>query len=318
MKKAIANSSNLTLPGRESFWKYVKKNPVLYIMLAPVMLHIVLFCYVPMGGIVVGFMNFKVTQTYLENIRNNWVGFFHFEVLFTSPDFSRIMYNTIGISLLRFIFGFPAPIILALLLNEIRNSKFKRTVQTISYMPFFLSWVILAGLIISFLQLDGALNAFLGLFGLEPQMFLYNRSLFWPILIITGIWSGIGFGTIIYLAGLSGVDVNLYEAAVIDGANRWQQTWHISLSSLKQTIVILLILNAGNILNAGFEQIMLLKNEMVNSVAEVIDTYVYYKAFQSGAFSFATAVGLFRSVTGLILVVGSNWIAKKFGDSSLF
>lgn len=310
----MKSHKNDSLVKKKNFLSYVKQNPAFYVMLSPVILYFFIFCYIPMAGIIIAFMEYKPLLPFVEN---KWVGFLHFDVFINSPNFPLLMRNTILISLLRFIFGFPAPIILALLFNEVRNQFFKRVTQTISYMPYFLSWVILAGLITSFLDLDGPVNALRSVIGLEPKLFLYDQQSFWPMLVFTGIWKNVGFGTILYLAALAGAEPQLYEAAVIDGANRWQQTRYISLNALRPTIIILLIMSAGSILDAGFEQILLLQNDMVYSVSEVIDTFVYRMGFGSARYSFATAVGLFKSVVALILVVGSDQIAKHLSEDSL-
>jgi len=302
-------------PGqKQSFLSYFKHNKIFYIMMSPVLLYYLVFHYAPMFGIVIAFQRYSPIRGFANS---PWVGWRNFIILFSSTDFPMIMRNTIILSLYRLFFGFPAPIILALLLNEVGSRLFKKTLQTISYMPHFLSWVITAGLVTVILELKGPLNQFLGLFGVQSQMFLLNPKLFRGILITTGIWKEVGWGTLIYLAAIAGVDPELYEAAIIDGAGRFKQVLHITLPAIQSTVIILLIMRVGYILNAGFDDILLLQNSMVRNVSEVIDTYVYKIGIQGGNFSFATAVGLFKSVIGFMLVIGTDRLAKRFGDSSL-
>jgi putative aldouronate transport system permease protein len=283
-------------------------------MMAPVLLYFLVFCYLPMFGIIIAFQKYSPIRGFWAS---PWVGWRNFSLLFSSTDFPMVMRNTILISLYRLFWGFPAPIILALLLNEVKSKFFKKTAQTISYMPHFLSWVITAGLVTTTLELKGPLNQFFGLFGMEPRMFILEAKLFRSILIVSGVWKGVGWGTLIYLAAIAGVDPELYEAAIIDGAGRFRQALHITLPAIQSTIIILLILRVGTILNAGFEDILLLQNSMVRDVSEVIDTHVYKIGIQGGNFSFGTAVGLFKSTVGFVLVVITDRIAKRFGDTSL-
>ena len=299
---------------KEGFFHYVFHHKALYLMLLPVLLYYLTFCYVPMFGVVVAFQDYIPGIPFFEN---EWVGLRYFEILFKSPDFPMIMRNTLSISLQRLIIGFPAPIILALMLNEVRTMFFKRTVQTISYLPFFLSWVIVGGIITELFSLDGPINGLLSLFGVEKQALLYNSGFFQPMLVMTGIWKDVGWGSILFLSALAGIDQQLYEAAVIDGAGRWKQTLHISLPGLKPIMVVLLIMNVGGILNAGFDQIFILQNEVVRSVSEIIDTYVYKVGISNSNYSFGTAVGLFKSVVGFVLVIGANWLARRMGEESL-
>lgn len=300
---------------KESFFAYVMNHKLLYIMLFPVILYYTVFCYLPMFGVVIAFQYFVPSIPIFEN---EWIGFRNFQILFNSPDFVMILRNTIIISLQRLIWGFPAPIILALLINEIKNISFKKAVQTISYMPYFLSWVIVGGLVTAMFSLDGPINQLLAILGLGEKTFLYDKFLFQPLLVFTGIWKDVGWGSILYLATLSSIDRQLYEAAIIDGANRWKQVLHISIPGLMPIMVILLIMSAGNILSAGFEQIFILQNEMVRSVSEIIDTYVYRVGIGNSNYGFGTAVGLFKSFVSFFLVVGANAIARQFGDNSLF
>ena len=288
----------------------------LYLLALPPMLFFLIYRYLPMFGIVIAFQNFYPGTGFLES---KWVGFHQFGRLFRSHYFPVIFSNTLIISFQRIFFGFPAPIILALMLNEVRNQTYKRVVQTISYLPHFISWVIIAGLMHQLLSPTfGLFNHLIKQLGGEAIYFLGAKSTFRPVLIISAIWKNVGWGTIIYLAALSGVDPELYEAAVIDGANRWQQTWRITLPAILNVIVILLILRIGDILDAGFFQILNLYSPGVYAVADIIDTYVYREGLLNAQYSFATAVGLFKGVIGLILVAGANRLAKMVGQEGLW
>jgi putative aldouronate transport system permease protein len=262
-----------------------------------------------MYGIVIAFKNY----TFAEGILGSkWVGFANFKRLFSSPLFYNILKNTLNISIQRIIFGFPAPIILALLINELQHLKFKRIVQTVSYLPHFISWVILAGIIKELLSpTRGAINGLRVILGKEPIHFLAEPAYFVGVLIISGIWQSVGWGTIVYLAAIAGIDMEQFDSAYIDGANRFQMIWYITLPSIKSVILVLFILGLGGILNSGFDQIFNLYNAMVYSVADVIDTYVYRIGLINMEYSFSTAVGLFKNVIGFILVISSNYIVRK-------
>ncbi len=297
------------------FWEYVKKEKFLYIMMLPVIMYFIVFHYAPMFGIILAFKNFSPFRGF---VGSPWVGLRHFQNLFGSPEFGMILGNTIWISLIKLFWGFPAPIILALLLNEVRNAGFKRVVQTVSYLPHFLSWVIIGSLVTFMLSLNGPINELTKLFGQEPRQFLLESSIFRSLLVVTDIWKGVGWGTLLYLASISGIDQNLYEAAYIDGAGRLKQTTYITIPSIKGVVIILFIFNIGGILSAGFEQIFILQNPMVRQVSEIVDTYVYKRGIVSAQYSFATAVGIFKSVVGLILISGTNYLAKKVGEEALW
>ncbi|WP_442050929.1 ABC transporter permease [Paenibacillus sp. 2TAB19] len=262
---------------------------------------------------------FKDFSPRLGIIGSPWVGLDHFKFLFfQSPDFMRIFRNTLLISFYNIIFGFPAPIILALLLNELRFKMFKRIAQSISYIPHFFSWVVLSGIIIVMLSpSEGPINFLMKMVGLEPIYFLADTNYFRATLVATNIWKEIGWGTIIYLAALSGIDPTLYEAAVIDGANRRKQIWYITIPSLLPVITIMFILSLGGILNAGFDQIFNLYNPAVYEVADVIDTYVYRAGILGAQFGLTTAVGLFKNVIGIMLVLSTNYVVKKLGQEGV-
>lgn len=293
------------------FQKYCKEWQ-LVLMFLPVILCLAIFHYVPIYGVIIAFKDYKIIQGILGS---PWVGLKHFRLLFTAPSFREVFSNTIKISFLRILFGFPAPIILALLLNEIKNTRYKKVVQTISYLPHFLSWVILSGIFINFLSpTTGFVNQIITYFGGKPIYFLADTDYFVPTLIVTGIWKGIGWGTIIYLAAISNINPELYEAAIVDGANRFKRVIHITLPSIAPVISILFILNSGNLINAGFDQIFNLYNEAVYRVADIIDTYVYRRGIQQAQYSFSTAVGLFKNIISFSLVLITNIIVRKINN----
>jgi len=288
----------------------------MYALLLPGLIYFLLFKYVPMWGVLLAFKNY---QPFLGFWKSDWVGFEHFRLFFTNPDFFKLLRNTLVLSFYNLVFFFPAPIIAALMLNEVRIALFKRTVQTLIYVPHFISMVIVASLTYVFLTTEGGVvNEWVNARTGHTIDFLTNPDWFRPIIILQTIWKECGWGTIIFLAALAAVDVEQYEAAIVDGANRWRQLWHITLPALRSTIVILLILRMGHVLDNGFEQIYLLLNPLNRETAEVFDTYVYAMGITQGAFSYSTAVGLFKSVVGVILVLGTNWLAKRFGQSGLY
>jgi len=293
----------------------LKKNYMLYLMLVPVAAYFIVFCYAPMFGVVIAFQDYFPRFGILGS---NWVGLKNFRILFGGVDFPRVMRNTLTLSMLSLVIGFPMPILLSLLLNEARFTPFKRFIQTLVYMPHFLSWVIVASLVTILLDGEGIVNQFLRLFGSANQSsLLMSPRAFYPILITAGIWKEVGWGTLIYLAAIVGVDPELYESAVLDGATRFKQMLHITLPSIQSTVIILLILNVGGILNTGLTHILLLMNSMTREVAETLDVYVYYMGIVRGGYSLSTAVGLFKSVVGLAMIMTANAIARRLGESSL-
>ncbi|MBD3917422.1 sugar ABC transporter permease [Paenibacillus sp. PR3] len=294
----------------------LKRDKWMYALLLPGLIYFLLFKYVPMWGVLLAFKNY---QPFLGFWKSDWVGFEHFRLFFTNPDFFKLLRNTLVLSFYNLLFFFPAPIIAALLLNEVRIALFKRTVQTLIYIPHFISMVIVASLTYVFLTTEGGVvNEWLNAHTGTTISFLTSPDWFRPMIIIQTIWKECGWGTIIFLAALAAVDVEQYEAAIVDGANRWKQMWHITLPALRSTIVILLILRMGHVLDNGFEQIYLMLNPLNREKAEVFDTYVYMMGITQGAFSYSTAVGLFKAVVGVILVLGTNWLAKRFGQSGLY
>ncbi len=287
----------------------------LYLMAAPMLAYYILFCYVPMYGALIAFKDFSPA---LGILGSPWAGMRHFKSFFNDVYFTRILRNTLMISVKNLIFGFPAPILLALLLNEVRQGWFKRLVQTISYLPHFISVMVIAGMLIDFTARNGVINDLLALIGLERQTMLLNPSLFQPIYIISGIWQEIGWGAIIYLGALTGVDQQLYEAAQIDGANKFLQTLHITLPGILPTIVIMLILRMGQIMNVGYEKIILLYNPTIYETSDVISTYSYRKGLLEMNYSYSSAIGLFNSVINFILVITANTLSRKLSDTSLW
>ncbi|MFS0838539.1 ABC transporter permease [Paenibacillus sp. 1P03SA] len=293
----------------------IRRNKLLYVMLLPVLLYYVVFHYAPMYGAIIAFKDFSPR---LGIWGSEWVGFAHFENFFTGAYFWRTIKNTVLISLNELVFGFPAPIILALLLNEVRNSIFKRTVQTVTYMPYFISLVVICGIIKDFTASSGVINDIIAFFGGERLTLLLEPEWFRTIYVSSGIWQHIGWGTIIYLAALTGIDQEQYEAAKMDGAGRWKQMLNVTLPGLMPTIIILLILELGRMMNVGFEKIILLYNPSTFDTADVVSSYVYRVGLQEFNYSFSSAVGLFNSAVNFTLLLGSNWISRKLNSTSLW
>lgn len=312
-KSSALNGKKINFPQKVK--KDFEKNKLLYLMIIPVIVFYALFCYKPMYGIILAFKEYSPN---LGIIGSKWVGLKYFQDFITSVFFTRTLRNTIVINVTNLIFGFPAPIILALLINELKNKYFARTVQTISYLPHFLSTVVVCGMILDFTRNTGVVNDIIALFGGERETLLNIPGFFVPVYIISDIWQEFGWGSIIFLAALSGVDQELYEAAKIDGANRWQQTLHISLPCIMQTIIVLLILRIGNMLNLGFEKIILLYNPAIYETSDVISSFVYRKGLQEFNFGYSTAVGLFNSIVNFVLLISANKLSKKFNESSLW
>lgn len=284
-------------------------------MLLPAIVFLFVFNYIPMYGASIAFKDFWITKGILGS---PWVGFDHFEQLFKTDKFWQVFRNTIEINLLRLVFGFPAPILLAILLNEVRLKWFKRSIQTIVYLPHFISWVTISGIIFSLLSNEGLVNKVITAFGGDSVNFLTSNGMFRPLLVLSGIWKEIGWGTIIFLAALSGVNPDLYEAATVDGANRFKQIVHITLPSLLPIISILLILNFGSMMTGGFDQVFNLYNTMVYESGDVIDTYVYRIGLTQGKYSIATAIGLFLNVINFVLLIVVNSASKKMSGQGIY
>ena len=300
---------------RKQKLKGMWRNRYLYLMLIPGVIFFIIFRYIPMGGIVIAFQNY---QPFLGIGGSEWVWFAHFRRLFGEGNFWLLMRNTLslfGLGLL----AFPLPIILALSLNSVKNKFFKSVIQTIVYIPHFMSWVIVVSIFFVLLAVNGGLvNEVIAHFGGERIHFLTSPVWARTLYIVQDTWKSIGWSSIIYLAAISSVDTTLYEAAAMDGASRWRQTWHITLPAIRPTIVVLLILRVGSTLDIGFEHVFLISNAMNRAVLDIFDTFVFRTGIQNGQFSFAAAVGLFRGIVGLILVMGANTLAKKLGEDGIY
>jgi putative aldouronate transport system permease protein len=313
-----ATTTNETVPkqsaGTKSYfgrlWVDIRKDWDLYVALIPGIAFILLFKYTPMYGIIIAFKDYNIFDGMAAS---PWVGFQHFEKLFSSDSFLNVFRNTLIISVYKIVFLFPLPIIVAILMNELKNIIFKRSIQTIIYLPHFLSWVIVSGLFIDLLSTNGGIvNKMIVALGGEPIRFFLDSSIFRSVIVASAGWKEVGWGTIVYLAALTGIDPQLYEAARIDGANKWKQTLHITIPGLVPIILLMFILRLGSILEAGTEQILVMYNPSVYNVADVIGTYVYRIGLGDQDYSFSTAVGLFESVIAFILIVSGNALSRKF------
>ncbi len=295
---------------------YFKRHKWLYFLLLPGLIYFIMFRYMPMGGLVIAFQEYS---PFLGFKGSKFVGLDQFRKFFNTPDFPRLFKNTLGISLLQLLFFFPAPIILSLLLNEVRHQGYKRTVQTFIYIPHFISWVIVASLTYQLFNVsDGIINQIIASVSGHKVDILSRSDMFWGLIVGQVVWKETGYGTIIFLAALSGVDQEMYEAARIDGANRWQLLWYITLPALKGVIVMMLILRVGGLLNTGYEQIFLMRNDLNVSAADVFDTYIYTRGIVNGRYSFSAAAGMFKSLIGMIMVLSANWVAKKAGETGIY
>ena len=318
-KKGYVTLSNgqVIRPHHKSTWQYVVQHKWLYFLILPGIIYFIMFRYIPMGGIIIAFKEYSPFKGIWAS---PWVGLEQFRKFFGTADFTRLLYNTLGISLLQLFLYFPAPIILSLFLNEVRHSGYKRVVQTLVYVPHFVSWVIVASLTYQLFNVtDGVMNViYKAISGGQTFDILSQASTFWGLIVGQDIWRETGYGTIVFLAALSSVDQELYEAARVDGAGRWRLMWHITLPAIRGTIIMMLILRVGGILNTGYEQIFLMRNDLNIARAEVFDTYIYTKGIRSGQYSFSTAAGMFKSIVGMIMVLLSDRVAKAFGESGLY
>jgi putative aldouronate transport system permease protein len=288
----------------------------MYYMLAPGILYFLIFKYAPMWGVLIAFQDYSPFTGFWDS---PWIGFDHFRTFFSEPEFWQLFSNTLILAVYNILFFFPLPIIIALLLNEIRKEVYKRTIQSLIYIPHFISWVVVVGLAyILFTTEGGIVNELIAAYGGEKINFLLNKDWFRIMIVGEMIWKETGWGTILFLAALAGVDPQLYEAARMDGAGRWKQMVHVTLPAIQSTIVVLLILRLGSFLDLGFEQIFLMLNPMNREVGEVFDTYVYERGIQQGNFSYSTAVNLFKSTIGIMLVVCANYFAKKVGEEGIY
>lgn len=308
----VPNSGTIRTAERRPFWKTqrFKLNIPLWTMFLPVVAFYIIFKYTPMLGLVIAFKNY----TFYEGVWGSaWVGFDNFKNLFTQAESVQIIRNTLMLSVLSVLVGFPFPIFLAIMLNEVRKMWFKRVVQTLVYLPHFFSWVIIGGIVVTLFAQSGVINSIVTkMTGSEPYAFLFHEWSWVSIFLGSGIWKDAGFNAIIYLAALTTIDPSLYEAASMDGANKWKQMWNVTLPGISPTIVIMLILAMGRILEVGFDQVYVLQNSIVSSVAEVISTYIYQMGLQGGQFSITAALGLFESLVGFTLVMITNAVAKRF------
>lgn len=304
---------------KRSAWDIVRRdwmrNKYIYLILLPTLIWYIIFEYGPMYGVQIAFKNFEPGKGIWGS---PWVGFKHFISFFDSYYFGRLIRNTLLLKIYQLIFAFPAPIILALLLNEVRNSAFKRTVQTVTYLPHFISTVVICGIILDFLSMDGLINNLLSMIGIDPIPFMLKPEWFRTVYITSGIWQGIGWNSIIYLAALSNIDPQLYEAATIDGASRFKQMWHITLPGILPTIAILFILEIGQMMKVGADKILLLYNPATYETADVISTFVYRKGILQMSYSYSAAIDLFNSIINLILLTTANTLSRRLTETSLW
>jgi putative aldouronate transport system permease protein len=295
--------------------KDLRRNKYVYLMLSPVVLYYLVFHYGPMYGAIIAFKDFSPVEGILGS---PWVGFENFQDFFSGVFFWRLVRNTLAINVLDLFFGFPAPIILALLLSEITSPRFKRTVQTITYIPHFVSLVVVVGMLVDFLARDGLVNNLLSAIGVQATAFMQSADWYWFLYVGSAIWQSVGWGSIIYLAAIANVDATLYEAAVVDGAGRWRQLWHITLPGILPTIIILLILRIGQMMSIGYEKTILMYNPMTYETADVISTYVYRKGILNADYSFSAAVGLFNSAINFALLILANRISRRISNMGLW
>ena len=308
------------LSEKQSVWSRIWKFRYLHLMVLPGLAFYLIFRYVPMYGILIAFKNYRGAAGGLGTIwSSDWIGLKNFQIFFNSIYCGRLFYNTIIISVLRLIFSFPAPIILALMINEVRFSRYKRTVQTVTYMPYFLSWVVVAGLLNTLLSPEnGVINELIQMAGGSPVYFLTSNTWFRPVLIISEVWKNMGYGSIVYLAAITSIDQSQYEAATVDGANKVQQIIHVTLPALSNIIAIMLILQIGRLFDDNFEQIINLYTPAVYAVSDVFETYIYRTGIKDAKFSYTAAIGLVKSVITLALILSSNRMAKRLGTDGLF
>lgn len=295
-------------------FKLIKKQWQYHLMLVPGIIVTFIFCYVPLYGIIIAFQKYNPGMGF----HSPWVGLENFKYVFSQPAFIRTIWNTFYISFFKLVGGIIVPVAFALLLNELFSRKLQRLYQTLVYIPNFLSWVIMAGVLMDILSKNGALNEFLGLFGVHPINFLGNPNVFPWTMIVSDIWKGFGFGTVVYLAALTGIDPGLYESAMLDGAKRWKQTLYITLPLLMPTIILMLVLSMGSVLNAGFDQIFNLYSPIVYQHGDIIDTYVYRLGIQQAQYSVGAAIGLFKSIISCILVGASYFLADRAAGYRIF
>lgn len=315
-KKTTAPLDQEALYRKKTSWKHdILMNWRFYLLFLPIVIHFIIFNYIPMGGVVMAFENYKPT---LGLLGSKWIGWGNFIEFFTAPNFWRLMRNTFVISFLGLAIGTPVSIIFALLLNEITMKWFKKSVQTISYLPYFVSMVVIAGLVIEFVSSNGVItNILVNVFGMKRQNLLMNPSYFWSINLLSDIWQGMGYGSIIYISAMSGVNQELYESAALDGAGRLQRVWEVTVPCIMPTIVTMLVLRCGTLMVVGYDKILLLYNSTIYETADVISTYINRVAFNGQQFGYSAAVGLFNSVIGTTLLMVSNFLSSKLSDTKV-
>lgn len=311
LKKAGAGAARV---GR-NLLNDIKRNRYVYLMVIPVALFYICFCYLPMGGMLIAFQDYSPTKGIWGS---EWVGLQNFIDFFNDYQFGRLLRNTISLSFELILFGFPAPILLALLINELRGRRYRKLVQTVSYLPHFISLVVVCGLISNFTASTGVINQVLAVFGFEPKTFLMDPNLFHPLFVVSDIWQHVGWSSIVYLSAISAIDPGLYEAATIDGANRFQQIWHVTLPALVPTITILFIMRIGNIMSLGYEKIILLYNSTNMETADIIASFAYRRGLLDSDYGFSTAVGMFNSVVNLVILSVANRLSRKITGESLW
>jgi putative aldouronate transport system permease protein len=316
MKAVLYNQRNhVGINKRNNFWFRIKRDAILYALLLVPLSYIAIFKYAPIYGLIMAFQDYNI----FAGIRGSeWVGLDVFRFIFQQDSFYRALKNTLVLNVLDLIAGFPAPILLAILLNEVRQARFKKLTQTVLYLPHFMSWVIIGGIVYLMFSNSGMVNHFIAALGLEKIEFLSQKVPWLITYIFVGVWQNIGWGTIIYLAAITGINKELYEASDMDGCSRLRKMWHITLPGIKPTINILLILQIGRMVSIGFDRPFVMGNSLVSEYSDVISTFVYRVGISSGDFSQATAVGLFQSVVGLTLLIGANYIAKKLGEDGIW
>jgi putative aldouronate transport system permease protein len=308
-KKAEAVLQNKTV-------QYVLKHKYLYLLLIPAIVYYIVFKYIPMYGVIISFKDFNFKKGILGS---DWIGFENFKYMFHLEDFYKVLKNSLYLSFLRIVWGFPVPILLALMLNEIGSRRFKKVCQTVIYLPHFISWVVLGGILVNFLSPTwGVVNEVLAQFGIEPIFFLGKPQYFRPVIVLSSMWKEAGWGTIIYLAAITGINTELYDAAAVDGASKWQRLIYITIPCIRSTIVLNLILRMGSVMSNGFEQIFALQNTQNLSVSEVFETYTYRIGMLGGRYSFAATVGLFTSVVSMVFLLSTNYLSKKLGEESIW
>lgn len=295
--------------------KDLKTNWILYVMILPVIVYYVLFSYVPMAGIQLAFKKYRIKDGIWGS---PWIGFDHFERFFSSYNFSTLILNTLAISIYCLIIGAVVPVLFSVLINYVRSKKWKKTLQMVTYLPYFISNVVMVGMLGIFLGDSGIINVLLEKIGLEAVPFLSSGKLFRDVYAWSGVWQGLGYSSVIYIAALSGVDQQIHEAAIVDGASIWRRIWHIDLVELRPTILVLFIMSLGNVINVGYEKVLLMQNSLNTSTSEILSTYIYKVGLINSDYGFSTAVGLFNSLVSMVLLVIANKVSKKLAGYSLW